>query len=176
MKLIAITLLSLSLIACDSGDETSDTTAQSEQETTNTETGGDEAADEGGEGETSDDAEATSDEASGSTDEASGSTDEAATAEPTTHTVTTTLESMDFMPEDLVIAVGDTVVFEMTSNHNAVEVSKETYDERGYAPLTGGFNIGYGETGEVTFDAPGVHYYICQPHVMIDMIGTITVQ
>ena len=94
----------------------------------------------------------------------------------TTHTVTTTLESMDFMPADLTIAVGDTVRFEMTSNHNAIEVSQDTYDQRTVERLSGGFVVEYGETAEVVFSEPGVHYYICEPHVMMDMIGTITVE
>ena len=94
----------------------------------------------------------------------------------TVHEVTTTLASMAFDPVDLTIAVGDTVKFVMVSNHNAIEVSKETYDAKGTEPLDGGFEVDFGETKEVTFTEAGVHYYVCQPHVMIDMIGTITVE
>ena len=83
---------------------------------------------------------------------------------------------MYFEPEDLVISVGDVVRFQMTATHNAIEVSKDTYDDRGMTPLEGGFQVDYGETLDVTFDQVGTHYYICQPHVTLDMIGTITVQ
>ena len=153
MKLIVITLLSVSLIACDSDTASNEESAHSDQESSSTE--GEERAE---------------------TDDGADDTNGASALEPTLHTVTTTEASMDFMPADLVIAVGDSVRFEMTNNHNAVEVSKETYEERGYAALSDGFNVSYGETQEVTFNEAGVHYYICQPHVMIDMIGTITVE
>ena len=83
---------------------------------------------------------------------------------------------MDFMPEDIVIPVGTTVTFEMTSTHNAIEVSQETYENRGSTPLEGGFTVNFGETKDVTFDEAGVYFYVCQPHVGMDMIGTITVE
>jgi plastocyanin len=94
----------------------------------------------------------------------------------TTHTVTTTDASMDFMPADLTIAVGDTVRFEMSPTHNAIEVSQTVYDARTIERLEGGFAVEYGETADVVFSTAGVHYYICEPHVTIDMIGTITVE
>jgi plastocyanin len=98
------------------------------------------------------------------------------TGDPTTHTVSTELMNMDFMPEDMTIAVGDIVRFEMTSDHNAVEVSMEDYDARNPVPLAGGFDVTFGETAEITFEEAGVYYYVCQPHVLLDMIGTITVE
>ncbi len=100
----------------------------------------------------------------------------------TVHTVTTTDDSadmevyMDFDPEDLTIAVGDCVNFVMSNTHNAVEVSQETYENRSGAALDGGFNVTYGETQEVYFGEAGVHYYVCQPHIQMDMVGTITVE
>lgn len=107
-----------------------------------------------------------------------GSSDECGTI----HTVTTTDERsdidvyMDFTPEDLTISVGDCVNFEMSATHNAIEVSQETYESRGSGPLAGGFSVGFGETEQIKFDTAGTHYYICQPHVYMDMIGTITVE
>ena len=83
---------------------------------------------------------------------------------------------MDFTPEDLTIAVGDCVNFVMSNTHNAVEVSQETYDSRGITPLDDGFEVDYGETLEVYFGEAGTHYYVCQPHAGMDMIGTITVE
>ena len=100
----------------------------------------------------------------------------------TVHTVTTTDDTsdmelyMDFTPEDLTIAVGDSVNFEMSSGHNAIEVSQETYDNRESTPLDGGFQVQFGETLEVYFGEAGTHYYVCQPHTYADMIGTITVE
>ncbi|MEM8606767.1 MAG: plastocyanin/azurin family copper-binding protein [Myxococcota bacterium] len=93
-----------------------------------------------------------------------------------TTTVTTADGVLAFMPVDITVSVGDTVTFEMTPTHNALEVSQETYDARGTTPLDGGFEVDFGETREVTFDAPGVHYYVCTPHVTFDMVGTITVE
>jgi len=96
--------------------------------------------------------------------------------EPTTYTVVSVNGSLDFTPEDLVIAVGDTVRFEMSSSHNAVEVSQATYESGGLTPLDGGFNIGFGQTGEVVFSEVGVHYFVCQPHAGRGMVGTIRVE
>ena len=99
----------------------------------------------------------------------------------TIHVVNTTDDTsdetyMDFTPEDLTIAVGDCVNFVMTDTHNAIEVSQDTYDNRGVTALDGGFAVQFGETQEVYFGEAGTHYYVCQPHVSMDMIGTITVQ
>ena len=107
-----------------------------------------------------------------------GSSDECGTI----HTVTTTDETsdidvyMDFAPEDITISVGDCVNFEMSNTHNAIEVSQETYESRGSGPLADGFSVGFGATEQIKFDEAGTHYYICQPHVQMDMVGTITVE
>ena len=93
-----------------------------------------------------------------------------------TTTISTMDSSLQFMPADITISVGDTVRFVMTSTHNAIEVSKETYDAREAAPLSGGFQVDFGETDEITFATPGTYYYVCTPHVTLDMVGTITVQ
>jgi len=100
----------------------------------------------------------------------------------TVHEVTTTDNTddmevyMDFTPEDLTIAVGDCVNFVMSDTHNAIEVSQESYDSLDGAALDGGFQVQFGETAEVYFGEAGTHYYVCQPHVAMEMIGTITVQ
>ena len=100
----------------------------------------------------------------------------------TVHEVTTTDDTtdmevyMDFTPEDLTIAVGDCVNFVMSDTHNAIEVSQESYDNRDGAALDGGFQVQFGETETVYFGEAGTHYYVCQPHIAMDMIGTITVQ
>ena len=112
-----------------------------------------------------------------STETASGDqTDGTDQATGTIHEVTSTDGDMTFTPEDLTIAVGDTVRFVMSATHNAIEVSQETYDARGMTPLDGGFQVTFSETKEVTFGEAGTHYYVCTPHAAIDMIGTITVE
>ena len=90
--------------------------------------------------------------------------------------VSSTDGDMSFSPVDLTISAGDTVRFVMSATHNAIEVSQDTYDTRGVTPLDGGFQVTFNETKEVTFSEPGVHYYVCTPHVTIDMVGTITVE
>ena len=115
-----------------------------------------------------------SDVTAGSSDVTAGSSDMETTG--TLHEVNTEIGNMDFLPENLTISVGDTVKFIMTVDHNAVEVSQENYDNRRTTPLEGGFNVTFGETQEITFDEAGVFYYVCQPHVTLDMVGTITVE
>ena len=92
------------------------------------------------------------------------------------HVVTTDNDTDVFQPADLVISAGDTVRFEMTSRHNAVQVSEEVYQDRRVEPLEGGFVVWFGQTEDILFSDPGVYYYICEPHVVMDMVGTITVE
>ena len=94
----------------------------------------------------------------------------------TVHEVSTSDSNNNFTPQDLTIDVGDTVRFVMTSTHNAIEVSQETYDSRGTTPIDDGFQVTFGETRDVTFTEIGTHYYVCTPHVTMDMIGTISVE
>lgn len=97
--------------------------------------------------------------------------------EVTTTEDTSDMESyLGFSPEDLTIAVGDCVSFVMSETHNAIEVSQESYESLDGAALDGGFQVQLGETAEVYFAEAGTHYYVCQPHVSMGMIGTITVQ
>ena len=81
-----------------------------------------------------------------------------------------------FTPASITIALGDVVNFSLGSNHNAVEVSKATWDARGNTALSGGFSTPYGG-GIVSADklTAGIHYYVCQPHASIGMKGMITV-
>ncbi len=113
-------------------------------------------------------------------DETSGAADTGECG--TVHMVTTTDDTsdidayMDFAPADITISVGDCIEFVMSRTHNAVEVSQETYESRGFTALEEGFSVSYGETERVRFDEAGTHYYICVPHVGADMVGTITVE
>ena len=169
--LLGYTLIAFTLafVGCDNDDSTEETAAN----TDNTETAveGTEAAAEGME------STETTEEAATEEGSEEGS-EEAAVVE---FVVTTTDDFgdeayMDFMPEDISVPVGTTVRFEMTSTHNAVEVSQKTYEDRGSTALEGGFTVNFGETKDVTFDEAGVYFYVCQPHVGMDMVGTITVE
>ena len=118
--------------------------------------------------------------AAGGEEEATAGGEEEATAggEETEFVVTSTDESegyLNFTPKDLIVPVGATVKFVMSNTHNAIEVSQETFENRQSTPLDGGFQVKFGETKEVTFYEVGVHYYVCTPHVSMDMVGTITV-
>ena len=122
--------------------------------------------------------------ASGSGSAGDGTTDTSATgegagedgADAPDHVVTTDNDTDVFEPADLVVSIGETVRFEMTSRHNAVQVSEEVYNERRVEPLEGGFVVWFGQTEDIVFSEPGVYYYICEPHVLMDMVGTITVE
>ncbi len=92
-------------------------------------------------------------------------------ARATQHTVTNS--GFNFVPENLVVELGDTIIFDIGGTHNAVEVSKETYDNRG-TTSNGGFGVGFGG-GTIIVDEVKTYYYVCTPHVTLDMVGTIVV-
>ncbi len=97
-------------------------------------------------------------------------------AGPKTHEVATSVGEFVFKAADLTIAVGDTVKFILTNNHNAVEVAEATWDANGAAALAGGFTVAFGATKEVVFDAAGTHWFVCEPHASMGMKGKITVK
>jgi plastocyanin len=88
-------------------------------------------------------------------------------------TVTVTNSGFTFVPDEITVNQGDTVVFSLGSIHNAVEVSKATWDANGNTP-DGGFSLGFGG-GQVIMDTPGIFYYVCQPHASLGMKGIINV-
>ncbi len=90
----------------------------------------------------------------------------------TTHIVTNSGTS--FTPSALVIIAGDVVTFNIASNHNVVEVSLATWTANGNTPLLGGFSLPLGG-GNLTFNTPGMYYYVCSPHASMGMKGTIRV-
>jgi plastocyanin len=79
-----------------------------------------------------------------------------------------------FSPSDITINAGDVIVFSLGNTHNAVEVTKETYDANGNTPKDGGFSVGFGG-GSVTFTNVGTYYYVCEPHASLGMKGVIRV-
>ncbi len=78
-----------------------------------------------------------------------------------------------FSPDSLRIAVGDTVVFAISGMHNAVEVSHPTWLAND-TTSNGGFRVPFGG-GSLVLTDTGVHYYVCQVHVSINMKGRIFV-
>ena len=78
---------------------------------------------------------------------------------------TITTQGLDFIPDLIYCDLGDTVFFELTPSHNAVQVSESTYQNNGGTPLEGGFNIDYGQSGYFVPESTGTYYYVCQPHL-----------
>lgn len=82
-----------------------------------------------------------------------------------------------FSPDEITITEGDTVQFTLENIHNAVEVSKATWDANGATSLAGGFSVAKG--GGTVLPAKltaGTHYYVCTPHASLGMKGTIIVK
>ena len=78
-----------------------------------------------------------------------------------------------FSPDNVAINFGDTVIFQLGSIHNAVEVSEATWLANGNTPLPG-FSTPFGG-GQVFNLSTGIHYYVCAPHASGGMKGRITV-
>ncbi len=94
---------------------------------------------------------------------------------PATRTISSSGSS--FSPATLTITVGDDIIFNLESAHNAVEVSQATWNANGSTALSGGFEVAFGGgTVSASFLTVGTHYYVCQSHVSSGMKGTIVVQ
>ena len=88
-----------------------------------------------------------------------------------------TTEGFTFTPDELSINVGDVVEFVPGANHNVLEVSQLGYDKNDASKaVPGGFFVDFKEIKQVTFNKPGVHYYVCVPHAGGGMKGKITVK
>lgn len=98
---------------------------------------------------------------------AAGTAAQAATAEVGTSGTT-------FVPADVTIHVGDSVHWSglLGGFHTVAQV-----DDGSAMTWNGGFHSP-GGASEFTyqFDQTGVYYYICEPHVLAGMRGTVTVQ
>ncbi len=91
----------------------------------------------------------------------------------TTHTISES--GFTYVPTELTVNTGETVEFNTTSSHPVREVSEATWNDNGITLLEGGFSFNDG-SGTVTFNTPGVHYYVCTAHVASQgMKGKITV-
>jgi plastocyanin len=81
-----------------------------------------------------------------------------------------------FSPATLTIEPGDNVSFVLEAMHNAVEVSKATWDANGTTPLAGGFSVAFGGGEVLPAQLPnGTHWYVCTTHAAIGMKGIIIV-
>jgi plastocyanin len=78
-----------------------------------------------------------------------------------------------FTPATSTVNVGDEIEFEISSDHNAVQVSKATWDANGNTS-NGGFSVPFGG-GKIILNTPGTYYYVCAPHASLGMKGTIIV-
>ncbi len=91
-------------------------------------------------------------------------------------TVTITNSGNTFTPSTLTVDINDDIFFDISSNHNAVEVSQTTYNANGNTPLPNGFSVPYGGgTIQASTLGAGDHYYVCTPHAGLGMKGTLTI-
>jgi plastocyanin len=82
-----------------------------------------------------------------------------------------------FANNNISIIQGDSVNFILASMHNAIEVSKTTWDANGNTPLANGFQVPFGGGFLLPVQLTvGTHYYVCSPHASLGMKGIITVQ
>ncbi|WP_129115072.1 cupredoxin domain-containing protein [Halegenticoccus tardaugens] len=97
-----------------------------------------------------------------------------------------------FDPAELTVSVGDEVVWMNTSSRahtvtayeNAIPEEAEYFASGGFdseraareAWRQGGGALDNGETFSHTFDAPGRYEYVCVPHEMAGMVGTVVVE
>jgi len=93
----------------------------------------------------------------------------------TSDLITITTPGMYFEPSLLTCNVGDTIIFNLGSTHNALEVSEENYNNNNAAFTDNGFYFDFGETGYFIPNESKTYYYVCAPHLP-DMKGVIIVQ
>lgn len=80
-----------------------------------------------------------------------------------------------FDPAEVIVNPGDIVHFNLTAPHTILQVSLATWNANGFTPLPGGFSFPLG-SGDYTTISPGIIYYVCTQHVVLDgMKGTIVV-
>lgn len=79
-----------------------------------------------------------------------------------------------FSPDEIHIAPGDTINFNIGSFHNAVEVSEETWNADDTVS-NGGFQLPFGG-GKIVLTELGTYYFVCTPHASLGMKGIIYVE
>lgn len=91
-----------------------------------------------------------------------------------------------FDPEEVTVAVGDTVTWEFVDpghnvscypeHHDAVSLPEDA-EPFASVPEDDPFATNEeGETYEHTFDEPGTYVYVCVPHAANGMVGTVVVE
>ena len=98
-------------------------------------------------------------------------------AAQTTHVVDA--QGFSFIPNTLTIEVGDTVQWTGLAGTGSHNVEQVDCPPSSTSLWNGGFRSGAAgtvPTFEVTFDTAGEFCYICSPHVIFNMFGTITVE
>lgn len=89
-------------------------------------------------------------------------------------TIVVTTPGFVFSPKAIDAKVGDTISFNIDSDHNVVEVTKATFDANRETG-NGGFELPFGG-GKLILKNAGTFYFVCQPHASFGMKGTLTVQ
>jgi len=95
--------------------------------------------------------------------------------------------SLVFDPEEVTVAVGETVTWEFESAGHNVSAFPEQADAISIPDGAEPFGsegvaddqyatVGQGETYEYTFDTAGEYTYACIPHIGTDMVGTVVVE
>ncbi len=78
-----------------------------------------------------------------------------------------------FLPDSILVGLGDTVRFVLELMHTAREVSESTWLADDTAS-NGGFNLPFGG-GNAVLTQLGTHYFVCVPHAFLGMKGKIVV-
>lgn len=78
-----------------------------------------------------------------------------------------------FSPAAITINLGDTVMFNIQTSHNVVEVTMSTWNANGNTS-NGGFQLPFGG-GMFVPTVAKTYYYVCQPHAGNGMKGQIVV-
>ena len=89
------------------------------------------------------------------------------TAVASAKTYTVEMQRMTFSPEVLTINSGDTVLWQPTTLGHNVEMIASPNDTSFRSKLS--------KPVSLTFDKPGLYYYVCGPHRSMEMIGLIVV-
>ncbi|MEM8584797.1 MAG: lamin tail domain-containing protein [Bacteroidota bacterium] len=79
-----------------------------------------------------------------------------------------------FDPRDITIQVGDTITWENVNGFHNVNGSQDDYPDNpvGFGNGTASAPWSY----QFVFDTEGFYEYQCDPHVFLDMVGTVTVE
>ncbi len=86
-----------------------------------------------------------------------------------------TAQSPVFSPSTITITQNDNVIFTLSSFHDAVEVSLDTWNADGISPIIG-FQVPFGGgTLAGSQLSVGTHYFVCENHGPMGMKGSIIV-